>query len=210
MGGAWPRPHAHDTGEGSISSYRENRSDLIWEIGSGYFGGRNETVRSRPAGLPHAVSPRVKMIGVTPEIAAARDVPLGACHTDRCPSGVSTQSPWRQRALVADDKASRVAQLNRNTMAALAELVGAGGVSHPRELRPMHILKRISPSEVQSFAEVYQFLAPGELLAGALLCPGRWRTPAISHRFRWCNRPGHSGRTGPRDVSYGCHGPALW
>jgi len=131
------------------------------------------TVRSRPAGLPHAVSPQVKMIGVTPEIATARDVPLGACHTDRCPSGVSTQDPWRQRALVADDKASRVAQLNRNTMAALAELVGAAGVSHPRELRPMHILKRISPSEVQSFAEVYQFLAPGELLAGAIRPPSQ-------------------------------------
>ena len=33
---------AHDTGEGSISSYhRENGGDLIWEIGSGYFGCRN-------------------------------------------------------------------------------------------------------------------------------------------------------------------------
>src|SRR5215472_11549675 len=32
---------AHDTGEGSISRYhREYGGDLIWEIGSGYFGGR--------------------------------------------------------------------------------------------------------------------------------------------------------------------------
>ena len=32
----------HDTGEGSISAYhRENGGDLIWEIGSGYFGCRN-------------------------------------------------------------------------------------------------------------------------------------------------------------------------
>ena len=52
-------------------------------------------------------------------------------------------------------------------MAALVELVGAAGLSHPRELRPMHILKRISPSEVKSFAEVYPHLEPGELLAGA-------------------------------------------
>jgi glutamate synthase domain-containing protein 2 len=34
---------AHDTGEGGISRYhREFGGDLIWEIGSGYFGCRNE------------------------------------------------------------------------------------------------------------------------------------------------------------------------
>jgi glutamate synthase domain-containing protein 2 len=33
---------AHDTGEGGVSSYhREKGGDLIWEIGSGYFGCRN-------------------------------------------------------------------------------------------------------------------------------------------------------------------------
>src|SRR5262249_48094740 len=34
---------AHDTGEGGISRYhREYGGDLIWEIGSGYFGCRND------------------------------------------------------------------------------------------------------------------------------------------------------------------------
>ncbi len=33
---------AHDTGEGGLSPYhRENGGDIIWEIGSGYFGCRN-------------------------------------------------------------------------------------------------------------------------------------------------------------------------
>ena len=33
---------AHDTGEGSISRYhRESGGDLIWELGTGYFGCRN-------------------------------------------------------------------------------------------------------------------------------------------------------------------------
>src|SRR3546814_9494316 len=36
----------HDTGEGSISPYhRENGGDLVWEIGSGYFGCREEDGR---------------------------------------------------------------------------------------------------------------------------------------------------------------------
>src|SRR3984885_14466421 len=34
---------AHDTGEGGLSPYhRENGGDIIWEIGSGYFGCRNK------------------------------------------------------------------------------------------------------------------------------------------------------------------------
>ncbi len=34
----------HDTGEGSISCHhRQNGDDLVWEIGSGYFGCRNQT-----------------------------------------------------------------------------------------------------------------------------------------------------------------------
>jgi hypothetical protein len=90
-----------------------------------------------------------------------------SCHTDRCPTGVATQNPWRQRAIVVDDKATRVRQFHHNTLAALADLVGAAGLTDPGELRPMHILRRVSPSEVRSFADVYTFLEPGELLAGA-------------------------------------------
>jgi hypothetical protein len=89
-----------------------------------------------------------------------------SCHTDRCPTGVSTQNPWRQRALVVDDKTSRVRQFHQSTLAALGELVSAAGLSHPDQLRPTHILKRISPSEVKSFAEVYTFLDHCELLSG--------------------------------------------
>ena len=33
---------AHDTGEGGLSKYHRNGGDLVWEIGSGYFGCRTE------------------------------------------------------------------------------------------------------------------------------------------------------------------------
>jgi glutamate synthase domain-containing protein 2 len=89
-----------------------------------------------------------------------------SCHTDRCPTGVATQNPWRQRGLVVVDKAPRVRQFHQGTLAALGELVGAAGLAHPNDLRPVHILKRVSPSEVKSFAEVYTFLQHRELLSG--------------------------------------------
>jgi hypothetical protein len=87
-----------------------------------------------------------------------------SCHTDRCPTGVATQNPWRQRAIVVDDKATRVRQFHHNTLAALADLVGAAGLTDPGELRPMHILRRVSPSE--STLPMSYLSGPGELLAG--------------------------------------------
>ncbi|EJE54118.1 glutamate synthase family protein [Acidovorax sp. CF316] len=89
---------AHDTGEGSISQHhRVHGGDLIWEIGSGYFGCRNDDGSFSPERFAtNAQDPQVKMIelklsqgakpghgGVLPgakvtiEIAAARGVPVG-------------------------------------------------------------------------------------------------------------------------------------
>jgi glutamate synthase domain-containing protein 2 len=90
-----------------------------------------------------------------------------SCHTDRCPTGVSTQDKGRQRALVVPDKAERVYNFHRATIEALAELVGAAGLDHPIEFAPAHFSRRVSPHEVKSFAELYPPLQPGELLAGS-------------------------------------------
>ena len=89
---------AHDTGEGSISPYhREHGGDLIWEIGSGYFGCRTADGRFDPHRFAEqARSPQVKMIEiklsqgakpghggilpghkVSPEIAETRGVRVG-------------------------------------------------------------------------------------------------------------------------------------
>ena len=89
-----------------------------------------------------------------------------SCHTDRCPTGVSTQDRVRQRALVVPDKTERVYNFHRATVEALAELVAAAGLEHPTEFTPAHFSRRISPNDVKTFAELYPSLRPGELLAG--------------------------------------------
>src|SRR5689334_6083534 len=86
------------------------------------------------------------------------------CHTGHCPTGVTTQDWLRQRALVPQDKAERVYHFHKNTLKGLAELVGAAGLSHPNELRPHHIVRRISPNEVRLVSNVIKFLKPGDLL----------------------------------------------
>lgn len=89
---------AHDTGEGSISQHhRVHGGDLIWQVASGYFGCRNpDGSFSEERFAANAADPQVKMIElklsqgakpghggmllgakVTPEIAAARGIPVG-------------------------------------------------------------------------------------------------------------------------------------
>lgn len=112
---------AHDTGEGSISPYhREYGGDLIWEIGSGYFGCRaadgsfdGDKFKAR------AAEPQVKMIeiklsqgakpghgGILPghkvsaEIAETRGVPQGEdCISPSSHSAFST--PLELMAFIA-------------------------------------------------------------------------------------------------------------
>lgn len=328
---------AHDTGEGSISSYhRVHGGDLIWEIGSGYFGCRDDNGRFSPERFQvNACDPQVKMIEiklsqgakpghggilpgakVTPEIAAARGViawvdcispsshsafgtptgmmeflerlrelsggkPVGfklcighpwewfglvkamlatgitpdfivvdgaeggtgaapvefsdhvgaplqeglllvhntligtglrsriklgcagkvitafdivrmmalggdwcnagrgfmmalgciqaqSCHTGNCPTGVTTQDPLRERALVVPDKAVRVFNFHRSTLLALKELVQAAGLNHPAEITAHHIVRRISDTEVRLLSNLIMKVEPDALISGPL------------------------------------------
>ena len=89
-----------------------------------------------------------------------------SCHTDRCPTGVTSQDRTRQRALVVSDKAERVYHFHASTLEALAEFVAAAGLDHPSEFTPAHFSRRVSAREVVTFAELYPTLRRGELLGG--------------------------------------------
>jgi glutamate synthase domain-containing protein 2 len=89
-----------------------------------------------------------------------------SCHTDRCPTGVTTQDPTRNRALSVPLKTERVYNYHHATLHALAELIAAAGLDHPQEIRPIHFSQRVSSTEVKSFAQLYPSLQPGELLDG--------------------------------------------
>ncbi len=88
------------------------------------------------------------------------------CHTGRCPTGVTTQDPTRQRAIDVPSKAERVAQFHKETVKALAELIAAAGLDRPGDLKPYHFMHRAAPDRVVTFAELYHMLRPGELLTG--------------------------------------------
>ena len=89
-----------------------------------------------------------------------------SCHTDRCPTGVTTQDPTRSRALVVPHKLERVYNYHAATLHALTELIAAAGLEHPQDLRPIHFSQRTSTTEVSTFAKLYPPLRLGELLEG--------------------------------------------
>lgn len=357
-GGAKKGRFAHDTGEGSISQHhRANGGDLIWEIGSGYFGCRNDDGSfSEEKFIANATDPQVKMVElklsqgakpghggvlpgpkVTPEIAAARGVPVGvdcvspashsafgtpvemmrfierlrvasggkptgfklcighpwewfgickamletgilpdfivvdgaeggtgaapleftdhvgaplqeglllvrntlvglnlrsririgaagkvvgafdiarmmalgadwcnsargfmfalgciqaqACHTGSCPTGVTTQDPMRQRALVVPDKTERVYRFHQNTLHALKELVQAAGLNHPNEITASHIVRRASDTDVRLLANQLPLVRPGALLEAV---EGRADWPHNVFRLYWPMASAHS------------------
>jgi len=112
----------HDTGEGSISPYhREMGGDLVWELGSGYFGCRDEAGKFDPERFAaQAMTDQVRMIEikmsqgakpghggvlpaakVTPEIAMTRGVPIGKdCISPSRHTAFST--PLEMMAFVAE------------------------------------------------------------------------------------------------------------
>ena len=86
------------------------------------------------------------------------------CHTGSCPTGVATQSPLRQKALVVPDKMERVYRFHHHTLGALRELTQAAGLIHPNEFRATHLVRRISQNDVRLLANVVPQVRPGQLL----------------------------------------------
>lgn len=88
------------------------------------------------------------------------------CHTGTCPAGVTTQDPLRTRALHVGATSRRVHDYQRATVRSALQIMAAMGVREPGELTPAHLVRRTGPATVRSYAELYEWLEPGALLAG--------------------------------------------
>jgi hypothetical protein len=91
-----------------------------------------------------------------------------SCHTGHCPTGVTTQDPVRQKALVVPAKSERVYNFHQQTLHALKELVQAAGLNHPAEITASHIVRRHSEQGVKLLANLLPFVEPGALLGSEM------------------------------------------
>ena len=116
-----------------------------------------------------------------------------SCHTNHCPTGVATQDPLRQKALVVPNKAERVYHFHQNTVKALADMLAAAGVSRPEQLTSHHMLRRITPTEIKVYADIYYYTSRARCCsrrskASSMPACGVWRRPPVSIRRSRCRR----------------------
>ena len=90
------------------------------------------------------------------------------CNSNRCPVGITTQNPQLVAGLVPSDKDVRVMGFHKETIESVSEIMGAMGIAHPDDLHPWHIMRRVSPTEIHHYGEIYEFLQDGDLLRSPL------------------------------------------
>lgn len=86
------------------------------------------------------------------------------CNANTCPTGVATQNERLMRGLVVETKYPQVAHFHHNTLHSFLEIMAALGVSHPSQLHPSMLMRRVDTSTVKSLDEIYVPLETGALL----------------------------------------------
>ncbi|WP_181272976.1 FMN-binding glutamate synthase family protein [Brevibacterium oceani] len=125
---------------------------------SGKVAAGNDIVKRLIQGADYTNSARAMMMAVG-------CIQAQICHTGQCPVGVTTQDPKRQRALHVGDKSERVRNYQEATVQQAVEIMASMGVSDPTELSPQQLHRNIGRNEHLSYADLYDWLEPGELLA---------------------------------------------
>lgn len=79
------------------------------------------------------------------------------CHTNTCPTGITTQSKWLQAGLDPEDKAVRVANYAKALQKDLNMIVRSVGLKHPSELHRGHVIVNISPGVRKTLLDLYPY-----------------------------------------------------
>jgi glutamate synthase domain-containing protein 2 len=87
------------------------------------------------------------------------------CHTNTCPVGVATQDPKRMRALDVPDKTERVVRYQEAAVRQALQVIGSMGLDGPHRLAPHMLRRRVDHHRTESYAELFEHLEDGQLLA---------------------------------------------
>ncbi|MBY0472327.1 FMN-binding glutamate synthase family protein [bacterium] len=90
------------------------------------------------------------------------------CNSNTCPTGITTNDRNLMAGLHIPTKAERVANFQIETIKSLKDMVGVMGLSKTTEVRPWHLMRRISHNEIRHYGEIYDFIEPGSLLGSSL------------------------------------------
>lgn len=71
------------------------------------------------------------------------------CNSNHCPVGVATQDEYLMAGLDPTDKSVYVASYHKQTIYRLAEMLRALGLDSAQDLRPWHLMHRVSATETR-------------------------------------------------------------
>ena len=97
-----------------------------------------------------------------------------SCNTDHCPTGIATQNPSRNKALVVEDKSRRVANFHHEMIENLLELLAVSGLENLEELEPRHINHRVKGTVIKNYGQMYPSISSMCLLSDANI-PDVWK-----------------------------------
>lgn len=124
---------------------------------AGKISSGHDVVRRLIQGADFCMSARAMMMAVG-------CIQAQKCHTDRCPTGVATQNPRFYRGLDPASKGERVFRYHQATVREVAQMIATLGAHGPQDLSRTMMRRRISQTEVVSYASLYNWLTPEQLL----------------------------------------------
>ena len=86
------------------------------------------------------------------------------CHTNSCPTGITTQDPSRKSAVHIHERGPMVASYHDRTIHAFLEMCGAMGLKSIDDLTPDLIMRRGANEISIPYSTLYEYLEPGILL----------------------------------------------
>jgi glutamate synthase domain-containing protein 2 len=79
------------------------------------------------------------------------------CHTNTCPTGVTTQNRWLQSGLNPADKSVRVFNYALALERDLQMITHACGLEHPSQLTREHVVVNVSPGVRKPLVELFPY-----------------------------------------------------
>jgi len=120
---------------------QHNLTERVVFIGSGKLG--------FPAKAAMAFAMGVDCINVAREaMMSIGCIQAQICHTNRCPSGVATQSKWLQNGINVPLKSDRLAQYFKTFRKEFVEITHASGYEHPSQFTMKDITINVDGSEL--------------------------------------------------------------
>jgi len=88
------------------------------------------------------------------------------CNKNNCPTGIATQDPNLMNGLDVSNKKHRVAKYQSETIHSMIDLLSATGHNDISKLDRKHIFRRISPTEIKTYNEIYPVINKGAFIDG--------------------------------------------